>query len=1256
MLSALSQAWHSWKSAWAVAALAVVAFAVGIGSATAIYTVVNGVMLRPLPYADGQRFVALYGARFSEPGQRSAHPFPDLQEFQQRTQSFDVFGWFRQASFNMTFAGQPQHVVGAEVTPSLARHLGVNPILGQWFADDQGAVISNALWRRLGADRDIIGKPVTLDGRGFTITGVTPPAFRLPVPGPGVEGVQSDVWIALDPGGRGQSRSNGVYLSYARIKPGVTFAQAEADVKRVAAEIALLDPVSHPSYTARLDDLRESVLLEIKPTLLVLIVAAMVLLLITCADVAGLLLARSVARARETAIRVALGAARRQLAVHYFLEGLIVSLVGAAAGVGISAALVRIVVSLAAEYIPRADEIALDWTVPLFAGACALVASVLASLAPLWQAVRTAPADVLSDGVRATASARTRRLSQTLVVAEIALAFTLLAASGVLIAHLINLSRVSPGFDPDHLLTFQLTVTDPSKETADRLQFQKRFTSALEGIPGVTSAALTSQTPLAGCCFSTTLYPEGRPASPEAVQRISFHAISPQYLATIQLPLHSGRFLDERDVREDLLAVVINEAAVRAYWPGQNALGAYGRLSGPDGSRVQVVGIVGDVRNDGLGKPTVPEVYLSSAFVAVNPMRFIVRSLLPPETLVPAVRRAIQGLDPTQPIHHVAMLRDIVHDSMSLERIGSFMMLFFALAALLMASLGIYGVVSYSVRQATVEIGTRMALGATGRDLLLMVVSSGLKMAAYGAALGGVAVVLSSWALVRVFEIGDLGALPFIASTAIVAAVTTVASFFPAWRATRLSPMVAIRNEPATMWLSTQQTLRQTLTGISRAVSLRDDDPREPDANLLTAFVAAARGATSFAEAFERALVTLRERIGTSSAVLFERLAGEYRSIVASPDDEGARYWLPAGGFLENRVRFYSYPLPFSTADLESWLRWAREHSPGHIREIQSLLEGTVRMAVPLRAKGEILGVLLLGPKSDGAPFSAGEKQLLRQCAEQLTLMIENARLTTRVVEQEKLRRDVALAAEVQKRLLPGQPPEFASGVLAALSLPARSVGGDYYDFLDLGDQRIGIALADIAGKGVAAALIMAVVQASLRIVAAEEGTSLPDLAAKMNGFLHRSTGSNSYATFFYAQLDERSRQLRYVNAGHNPPYLLRPSLSVAEPSGVPASGPEIRELSIGGTVLGLFPQMSYEEATVDLQSGDVLVAFTDGVTEALNTAEEEFGEERLKDLLRGVIHLPAVEISSRISEGLRGWIKDTAQYDDLTFVVMKVN
>ena len=269
--------------------------------------------------------------------------------------------------------------------------------------------------------------------------------------------------------------------------------------------------------------------------------------------------------------------------------------------------------------------------------------------------------------------------------------------------------------------------------------------------------------------------------------------------------------------------------------------------------------------------------------------------------------------------------------------------------------------------------------------------------------------------------------------------------------------------------------------------------------------------------------------------------------------------------------------------------------------------------------------------------------------------MIENARLTGRVVEQDKLRRDLELGALVQRRLLPQAPPVARFVALTAVSIPARSVGGDYYDFLDLGEERIGVALADIAGKGIPAALIMTVVQASLRSVVAVGHLSPREIAVKINGFLHRSTGSSSYATFFYGELDPRTRQLRYVNAGHNPPHLIRASLSRA--AGESAAGPalEVEELAVGGTVVGLFPDVSYDEGTVDLRTGDVLVVFTDGVTEALNAADEEFGDARLKDLLREIAPLPAADITSRISVALEQWIRGTAQYDDMTFVVAKV-
>jgi serine phosphatase RsbU (regulator of sigma subunit) len=830
-------------------------------------------------------------------------------------------------------------------------------------------------------------------------------------------------------------------------------------------------------------------------------------------------------------------------------------------------------------------------------------------------------------------------------------------------AHVRNLSRVVPGFDPGGLLTFHLTAAEaadaaPEARTASR----ERWTSALEGIPGVTSVGFANQLPLAGCCLTVTAYAEGRPADLDAVQRTSFMAVSPGYFRTMRLPLRSGRFLDERDARGDVQVAVVNDAAASAYWPGRSPVGAFVRLGTPDGTRFQVVGVVGNVRNDSLGKPTVPEVYLASAIVRINPLRFVVRSTLPPGTLIPAVRQAIQGVDPAQPIHAVAMMGDIARGSLSFERVALFMVTFFALAALMMAMLGIYGVVSYSVRRGTVEIGTRMALGAVGRDLLMLIVGRGLRMTAYGAVLGGAAVIAAAWILIRAFEIRDLGVLPFVSSTAVVALVAAGASFIPAWRATQVSPMVAIRNEPESMWRSARDRLRRAVAELSRAVSSSADAPRMTAADIVTEFVAAARGAASFPDAFHRALATLCDKLETTTGVLLERdegagvsRTGRYRCIAAVPDSTD--WSVPAGGFLANRLQSYSYPLPFTSSDLDSWIRWARESNPRHVAELEDLRRLGAGIAVGLRARGEILGLLLLGRPSGRAAYTDGERDALRHSGEQLTLMIENARLTARVVEQEKLRRDLALAAEVQKRLLPDEPPERTTAALAAISLPARSIGGDYYDFLDLGDHRIGIALADIAGKGIAAALIMAVVQASLRIVASDGTASLPELAARMNDLLHRSTRANSYATFFYAQLDEDSGQLRYVNAGHNPPYLIRSvDARGGDATGITAGeAADIQELSVGGTVIGLFPDMSYQEGAVHLRSGDVLVAFTDGVTEALNAADQEFGEERLKALLRTVVHLPAPEISARLTQALRTWIEDTAQYDDLTFVVMKV-
>ncbi|HEY2905923.1 MAG TPA: ADOP family duplicated permease [Vicinamibacterales bacterium] len=1224
-------AWRSWRNDRAAALLAAAAFAAGIGAATAIYTVVNAVMLKPLPYRDGDRFVAIFSAVVNDPEHYGSLSFRDAQIYQERTRVFDAFGWFRFAGKNLIFAGEPHHVAGVAVTPPLVQRLGVEPMMGQWFGDETGVVISASLWRRLGSDSAIVGKSLTLDGRSYTVAGVMPEYFALPVTGIMTAGARIDIWIPLDPQGRGESDAGALYFAYARRKPGVSFAVAEADVERVAGEIATDDPIHHPAYTARVFDLRETVIRDIRPTLLLLLAAAALLFLITCANAAGLLLARSVARARETAMRVALGASRSQLAAHYLAESLPISVVGAAAGIVLSLTLTPGVVSMVADYLPRAEEIAVDWTVVLFAAGAAALATVLSSLAPLWQAVRTAPAEALGEGARASAGARSRRLSQSLIVAEIALAFALLAVSAILIGHVRNLSRTSAGLDADQVLTFVASIPGSIADNpAKRLPFQRQLVEALQVVPSVDAVAFANQLPLDGCCLGANIYPEGRPANFMAGQRTSLMAISPDYFRVMRIPLRRGRLLSDTDVRNAYAVAVISQFAATRYWGDRDPIGTYGRFTSPSGSRFQVVGVVGDVRNDGLGKPSVPEIYILSSLANVETMNFVVRSARPVAALLPDVRRAVQSVDPELPIHQVASMREIIQRSMTLERAASVLTGFFALAALLLATLGIYGVVSYFVRHRRVEIGTRMALGATSRDVLSLIVGGGLRIATLGVLVGGLLGLGATLYLVRAFHIVNIGAVPFVSATAIVGTVALAASAVPAWRASLLSPMVAIRDQPESVW----QAARQTVERAVRHFSADDEQPAVALGTLIGELADSVRRARSAREAADASLTALQERTGASSIMLLEKAAGAYESTTCS---------IPAEGVLLNILRHYPHPLALSQGHFATWLRWARESRPEHVAELNALASTGVHTVVPLRTKNDVVGLLLLGPPTGREQYTTAERQVLRNSGEVFALMLENARLTDRAVEQEKVRRDLATAAEVQKRLLPPQAPRSAAATFAAFTLPARTIGGDYYDFLDLGGEHVAFALADVSGKGISAALIMSVVQASLRVISSQGNLSASQLATQMNGFLYQSTGANKYATFFYAQIDERAHRLRYVNAGHNPPYLLRCTNGVTE----------IVELNVGGTVLGLFPESEFQHADIDLRPGDLLVAFTDGVTDALNTAGEEFGEERLKDVLRATAGVPADEISARLADTMRDWIGNAEQHDDLTFVVV---
>ena len=1275
MLSAFSQAWASWKTAPGVALLAVVAFAVGIGSATAIFTVINGVLLRSLPYPDSERFVTVYGTNTTAPDTFQGMSIPELREYQQRTTSFDAFGWFRAGQYQMTAPGEPRVVSGVAVTAALARELGP-PLLGQWFADDSSAVISSAHWQRLGGGRDIIGSAITLDARRYTVTGVMAPAFQLPVGGTGPTRGDPEVWIPRVQEPNDENRGSQSNFAYARRKPGVSLEQAQADVRRVAAIVAESDPKRYRLYTAGVAQLRERDNPVLRATLLTLLGGAALLLLIACANVATLLLARAVVRARETAIRVALGASRRQLAMRYFAEGALVSVAGAAAGVGLSAIFVRHILTAASLFVPRADTIAIDWKVLGFSVAVAMVTGILAGLAPLWQAMRTAPNAVLSEGVRASAGAPARRLSKAFVVVEIALAFVLLTSSAILVVHLRNLERVSLGFDPDNVVTFGLTLprrTPDPRLTAEaraaeqrrlaeqRLAEQARLMTALRQTPGVTGVSFASQPPGVGCLGGANFSLDDRPADAAAVRACIVNT-APDFFSTMRIPLREGRVLTAADnlprrekdgpgdARDYAVRMVINEAAADAFWAGRSPIAAIARFAGPNGNWLEVIGVVGDTRNAGRNRPAMPEFYFLAG--AGDPMNVVVRSDLPADQLIANVRRTIRQADPTLVMDGVLTMHALLGFTLQLERLSSLVMTFFGLAALLMATLGIYGVLSYFVRQRSVELGTRMALGAVNRDLVALVLGGGLKLSLAGVAVGSIAVVGGVWLLQRYLEVANVGWLPFAASTAVVALVAAGAASIPAWRTTLISPMVAMREQPPSVWQWARQRMARTVRHVREAVAGGDDARSDVSpADVLTAFVDAARGADSYTGALRAVLASVCEKLHVESAALLERRDGstpEYRCLVAAGPLEAAAPVVPADGFLITRLRAYPLPLPFAPNELAALAEWAAAHRPDRLDEIRALAAAGIQLAVPLRTRSEILGVLLLGERPQRDGFSAHEKQVLRACADQFALMIENARLTDRVVEQETLRRDIALASDVQRRLLPDAPPQSEFADFAASSVPARRIGGDYYDFVELHDRELGIALADVSGKGVAAALIMSVVQASLRIISSEGGIAPPRLVARMNEFVYRSTPASKYATFFYAQLDERCRQLRYVNAGHNAPYLLRGSTAGS-------ALPEIEQLSVGGTVVGMFPEMAYEEATVELRPGDVLLVFTDGVPEAHNTENEEFGDDRLQQLLRETAHLPADEISARISAGMKDWIRDAEQYDDLTFIVMKV-
>jgi putative ABC transport system permease protein len=797
-----------WKNR-GVTAVAVVALALGVGANTAVFSVVNAVLLKPLPYKDPGRLVRL--SSDSERIPQMSVSYPDFLDWRAQSTVFERMAAMQPASYNLSGAGEAERLQGRNVSPEFFSVLGVEPALGRTFGEEENApgggrvaVISHGLWqRRFGGDRDILGRALTLNGEPYTVVGVTPQNF--------LYGVPTDVFVPIgsvvDEMMMMRGNHPGIYV-LARMKPGVTPEGALQELKTIAARLEAQYPASNAGNTAALQPLGEFFVSDVRPSLLVLLASVGLVLLIACANIANLLLARAASRGREIAIRTALGASRLRVMRQLLTESVLLALVGGGVGLLLAMWSVDLLRGMASGNLPATAVISLDSTVLLFTLGVSLLTGLVFGLAPAVQASRTDLNSSLKEGGRSqTGGAARQRVRSALVVSEVALSLLLLVGAGLLLKSFVRLREAPLGFEPQGVLTMQVSRAVGKGVTPERAAaYFDDLAMRVRALPGVKAVTYAAGMPQLGAP-ETTAWVEGRPLPPpDKVPQTVLFVTSPGYLDAMGIRLVRGRYFDGRDTQGSQRVAVIDEAFARALFPGEDPVGQ--RLRGFEEENIrpsEIVGIVEHVNNYGLNVPEpvqpqlyypfkqIPEKYLpdilSGVYVAA-------RTGGEAAALAPAVRRESQAIDPSQPLYQVNTMEQVVADSIATQRLSTTLLGFFAAVALALAGVGIYGVMSYAVSQRRHEIGIRMALGAQPRDVLRMVVGQGMLLAGLGLALG----LAGAFALTRVmasllYGVSATDPLVFLSVPFALAAVALVANLVPARRAMRVDPMVALRYE-----------------------------------------------------------------------------------------------------------------------------------------------------------------------------------------------------------------------------------------------------------------------------------------------------------------------------------------------------------------------------------------------------------------------------------------------------------------------------
>jgi len=784
--------------------IAVSALALGIGANSAIFSVVNAVLLRPLPFKNPEQLVMVWENATHVGFPKNTPSPPNFLDWQRQNTVFTGMAAMAERSFNLTGVGEPERLDGRRVSANLFNLLGVPALLGRTFVPDDDrsgshvVLLGYSLWqRRFGSDPSVIGRAVTLNGETYTVIGVMPRSVHLPAYG----NWRDQLWVPIAFTNDETTERGTHFLDVvARIKPGMTLKQAQAEMETIAARLAKQYPKSNTRIGASVNPLHEEIVGDIKPALLILLGAVGFVLLIACANVANLLLARAAVREKEIALRLAMGASRSRLARQFLTESVLLAFLGGGFGLLLALAGVHVLKTFVPSMILQIQAINIDGKVLVFTASVALLTGLVFGLAPAIHGSHPNLNESLKEGGRDSAVGKKgNRLRGLLVIGEVAVSFILLIGAGLLINSFLHLRNLDPGFRADHLLTMKVDLSVVKYPDGERRSvFFDEVLRRIRILPGVQSVAVAGNLPLTYNGDSATIAVEGVPDPPlDQWRDVIYRAIGPSYFSTMGIPMIRGRDFTDQDRADSKKVVVISEKTAQHYWPGQDPIGK--RLKpGATTSDIpwrEVIGVVKDVRqNDFIAQPKM-QMYLpyrQMKDLAANAL--VVRTSVEPMSLATAVRNAIWAVDKDQPVADIDTMDHIVSEAITRQRFSMLLLGIFAALALLLAAVGIYGVMSYSVAQRTHEIGVRMALGARRADVLQMTVKQGLKLVSVGMILGLVAAISLTRVLASLlYGISATDPITFICISLVLLAVAILASYVPALRATKVDPIIALR-------------------------------------------------------------------------------------------------------------------------------------------------------------------------------------------------------------------------------------------------------------------------------------------------------------------------------------------------------------------------------------------------------------------------------------------------------------------------------